>query len=231
MARDDGPPGVEFDVHGDDDAPDEELAQPSQATRANPRWTLAGGAVVLVAAALIARGVNHHDKQGVVPSASATPSVSLRPPGLIAPESNRPIPDGRGLPFAAPLCQPPAGCSLVTRLPGPTFDALDQTFPGITVRASSTVLATRADKMAPDVVTRTISARVGDASIAVRMRMAVPIDSRDFAEHREGDVTTTSLTELSLGYAITITVTRPGVPVPVIALEKLATDGRLILPD
>ena len=152
---------------------------------------------------------------------------------IIAPESNRPLPDPRRLRYGAALCQLPASCSLTGTLPTGTIDALHKTFPDITLRSAATVLSTRADKMAPDVVNRTIHASAGKATVTIRIRTSVPIDSPDVEQHRGASSTTTStttVTAVALGYDIMIEVSRPGAPVPVATVQRLATDGRLVLP-
>jgi hypothetical protein len=226
VAHDDGAPGVEFVVGASADSPDEELSSPAP-RRVNPRWALIGAAVVLGGAALIARGVSHGNEPGS-PSPSAG-GASSRTASIVAPESNRPIPNPRSIRFAAPLCQRPATCSLITTLPKYTVDALHAVFPGSTVRSSSTVLSTRADKMAPDIVQRTISARAGNATITVRISTAVPIDSPD-VDQRRGVASTTRVTAVVLGYVVDVHVTRPGTPVSVTTVQRLAFDNRLILP-
>jgi hypothetical protein len=224
VAHDDGAPDVEFVVGASADSPDEELPPPAR-RRANPRWALIGAAVVLGGAALIARGVSHGNEPGSPgPSAGAASSQTV---SIVAPESNRPIP--RSIRFAAPLCQRPASCSLVTTLPAYTVDALHAVFPGSTVRSSSTVLSTRADKMAPDIVRRTISARAGGATVTVRISTAVPIDSPN-VDQRRGVASTTRVTAVVLGYVVDVDVTRPGTPISVTTVQRLASDNRLILP-
>jgi hypothetical protein len=230
VARDNGPPGVEFVVDTGGDSPDEELPQ-SVPRRPNTRWSLIGAAVVLGGAALIARGVSHGDEPGSPSASSSLPSGSAGSDGaaIIAPESNRPLPDPRRLRYGAALCQLPASCSLTGTLPTGTIDALHETFPDITLRSAATVLSTRADKMAPDVVNRTIHASAGTAAVTIRIRTSVPIDSPDVEQHR-GATSTTKVTAVALGYDIAIEVSRPGEPVPVATVQRLATDGRLILP-
>jgi hypothetical protein len=238
MAHDNGASGVEFVGDTNDDAPDEELPEPPHRQRNNPRWALAGGAVLLVGAALIARAVSHGNELGnpsPSPSSSAaiaspTAGASVNGEPIVAPESNRPILDPRRIPFAAPLCQPPAGCSQAATLPGATADALHTAYPDVVVRTASTVLSTRPDKMAPDVVVRTITAQAGSAAITIRIRMAVPIDSREVEQHRGAVISTTKVAAISLGYFIQIEVSRTGSPAPVATVQSLASDGRLVLP-
>ncbi len=228
MARDDGAPGVEFVVGASADSPDEELPSPAP-RRTNPRRALIGSAVALGGAALIARGVSHGNEP-VSPALSAAPSAA--PSGIVsivAPESNHPVPVPQRLAYGAPMCQRPASCSLITTLPAHTVDALHAAFPSSTLRSASTVLATRADKMAPDVVNRTISARAGSTVITVRISMAVPIDGPD-VDQRRGVRSTTSVTAVVLGYVVDVEVTRPGSPVSVTVVQRLALDNRLILP-
>jgi hypothetical protein len=230
---DDGAPGVEFVNGASGDSLEEELPPPAP-KRTNPRWTLAGGAVVLVAGALIARGVSHGQEPGSPPLGGTTSSAASTGPSIGAailgpPESNRPIPDPRRARFAAPLCQRPASCSVVTTLPAHTINALHAAFPGIAVRSASTFLSTRPDKMAPDVITRTINARAGTTTVTIRIQMAAPMDSRHVEQHR-GATSTTTVREVTLGYLVSVVVSRPARPVPIATAQRLATDNRLILP-
>ncbi len=213
---------VDFVVGSDHtaDGPDgEELAQPAPRDP-RTRRTLAGGAVVLVAAALIARAVSGHQSTSAAPSASPSPAVPatsqrfhpppdvVGSPAIVIPEGNRPT-FHRSVSYEAIDCPRFATCSIELQAPAGVLKALHNQFPGAIVASSSSVLANRSGRFEPDLLTRSIAAQAGARAITVTVRKPQPGDAAKSGRRYVGATTTSYYTAVTPGFTVSVSVREP----------------------
>lgn len=201
--------------------PDEELPQPGP--RPGPRRALAGGAAVLILGALIARAIDKGHGPG---NAAPTPSTSASSSGL----RSRPLPGPIGPPIAG--CPANAVCSRVGGLADGPLEALRTALPTAVLVRGTSVLAQREGRFDPDLVSRSFTARAGDATIVVQLDKPGANGRPDAGSHRVGPNVVTFLDDFVPGFAVSISATRPAgrIAFPLPPLEKLAADAGLIAP-
>jgi hypothetical protein len=236
---------VDFVVGGDHTAegPDgEELAQP-QARDPRTRRALAGGAVVLVAGALIARAVSGHHSSTASSSASPSPVVPqasgrFHPPPdvvgsapIVIPEGNRPT-FHRSVSTVTIDCPRFATCSIELQVPDDVLKALHEQFPDAVVASSSSVLANRSGRFEPDLLTRSIVAHAGARTITVTLRKPKRGDDAKSGRRSLNSTATSYYVAITHGFTVSIGVREPRSQrlVDLNHLALLAGDSRLVEP-
>jgi hypothetical protein len=215
------------------------------------RLDLAIGAVVLGGALVVARLISDNDAStGARPAPTPSPSPSARTYGTGAPDSGSGLlngmatatlapSDGRGVTIPArpgrdaddPFrCPESATCTTVESAAAPVRAAVRAAFPGAVLEAATTVrMAGR--PAAASLWFLQVNALVGSREILVRVQVPT---SRDVEQGNETETAHGTTAYLSTGlrqYHVTVQVDGPaGREQPFSALQKLATDVRLLAP-
>lgn len=208
---------------------DEELSQPRQ--RPGRRRALAGGAALLMMGALITRAMDNghgpgpaHPTRTTSPSSTGASPAEPRPALVLGPRTvERPVRN----------CPSDAVCTRTPGLPDAALGALRRAFGSAVLVAGTSMLAQRAGRFDPDLVSRSITARSGDVAIVVKLGKPSAAQRNATGTHRVGSRTITFVDDVVPGFLVSISVSRPvGRPAyPLPPLKRLAGDEGLRTPD
>jgi hypothetical protein len=223
---------------------DEELPEAAPRTGlTNQRRALAGGAGVLIAAAVIARAVTGHDNgkpaaagspsRSVPPSATEsgpTPILLPAPAGKVLTGPVRPLPPQ----FRPAGCPADAdNCATTYGLPDQAMEALRRAFPGSVLSEAVSLLAQRPGRFGPDLVSRAFRARIASTEVTVFISKPTTAQTASVSDRHYGHIsTTTSLRQAVPGFVVSIDVSQPArnLPVALDYLVQLANDDGLVVP-
>jgi hypothetical protein len=214
-----GPHDIEWD--------EEELPEPARRPNGRLRWSLAGGAVVLAAAGVVARaGSGHHGAAPATPTPTPSPSFSDVVSASAGPVPS-PVPD-----FGRPSCPPGASCAVVRTIPNGVPMAFAKYFPQARVAQVSSVLAERPGRFGPDLVQRAIVAYDGKRTMTITIRKprASDTDARDASQ--SGGATVSHVVQVGEAFTLSADVREPVDEEAIFlnTLGALLADPRLVAP-
>lgn len=198
-------------VVGAGEAPgeDEDLAAPPP----RRRWPWALGGLAVVAAAVAAVVAGPDGDRGAAPAASSPPrsgsaSVYQPPPPVAVPGSVVRIPEGNR-PSPRPAgCPDDAQCYVDDHdLPAAALTELRHDVTGARLVSTHSLLANRAGRFGPDLVTRSVHLRAGPVEVTVTVRKPRRADRDGYTEYLSGPRVRRTVTVTGPSFTVTVTAT------------------------